>query len=345
MSQRTLELTRTHDDPNAAALPPLLLDRQRVIQSSAFRRLQYKTQVFIAAKDDHFRSRLTHTLEVAHVAKVLATQLGLNADLAEVVALAHDLGHAPFGHAGERTLDDLIKNDGGFEHNAQSLRVVEYLEHPFPAFRGLNLTAAVRTCLAAHTTRYDRPDQAQQNNVETTPAESAVAAFADEIAYCLHDVQDGLFAGIITPTDLATLDLWRDHYQGPDAERGNAWRGHVLGTLHCMQAAVLAAISLNDAGTPTMTPTMRSSFNAVAEFLRERLYRHSQVLRSDSKARRMITAIFEAYVREPHLLPPRYVARVAEQGIHRVATDYIAGMTDRFCRDEHARLFDPRADF
>ncbi|MGE3181126.1 MAG: dGTP triphosphohydrolase [Phycisphaerae bacterium] len=346
MNQEDQRLSRVHEDPHDAALPPLLLDRQRVIQSTAFRRLQHKTQVFVSTEDDHFRTRLTHTLEVAHVAKLLATRLGFDANLAEVAALSHDLGHAPFGHAGERALDELNHADGGFEHNAQSLRVVEYLEHPFPAFRGLNLTHAVRSCLAAHTTRYDRPDEHTSVASAALLPEGRVAALADEIAYCLHDLQDGLFAGLFTPTDLAPLSLWKELYAGPSETAGLAWRGHVQGTLNRMQFAIFSGILTDaDSRLPTMNDDIRAAFEEVAAFLRTRVYRHHRVLRSDSKARRIIEAIFEAYVAEPNLLPPRYLARVTTQGIRRVATDYIAGMTDRYCLEEHARLFDPRGDF
>lgn len=360
---------RAHAEPDASDLPPLVLDRQRVLQSTAFRRLLAKTQVFVAPESDHFRTRLTHTLEVAHVARLLATALGLNADLAEVVALAHDLGHPPFGHAGERALDECLRAHGGFEHNEQSLRVVEYLEHPFPQFRGLNLTLAVRQCLARHQTRYDRPET-RDDNTEPAPRESGVAAWADQIAYCLHDLQDGLFADLFGPLELASLRLWTMHYEGPRGdERG--WRGHVRPALERIQAAivrdlayaagmprggsklnpVMAEIGPADgetkpgAGEIKPSAAMQCDFAALADFLRDKLYRHHRVLRSDVKARRIISAIFEAYVSETALLPPRYRDRVAEQGPHRVAADYIAGMTDRFCLDEHARLFDPRAAF
>lgn len=341
----TLDLGRAHPEPDDSGLSPLVLDRQRVLQSTAFRRLLSKTQVFVSPESDHFRTRLTHTLEVAHLARLLAGATGLNSDLAEVASLAHDLGHPPFGHAGERALDECLGEHGGFEHNQQSLRVVEYLEHPFPQFRGLNLTAAVRQCLARHQTRYDRPDLVEVQ-AQPAPRESAVAAWADQIAYCLHDLQDGLFADLFNPNDLRNLSLWSAHYTGPTGDQPG-WRGHVRPALERIQAAISEDLARSFASTGAIQPseTMKAAFSAVADFVREKVYRHPRVLRADVKARRIINAIFEAYVTETALLPPRYRDRVAEQGAYRVAADYIAGMTDRFCLDEHARLFDPRSAF
>jgi dGTPase len=359
------DLSRVHaNDPEAGLLAPLALDRQRILHSTAFRRLQYKTQVFVAPESDHFRTRLTHTLEVAHVARVLAGAIGANAELAEVVALAHDLGHPPFGHAGERALDECLREAGrkgratggdsvcGFEHNDQSLRVVEYLEHPFPGFRGLNLTAAVRQCLAKHQTRYDRPNTPHVSTGEwaeaAAPIESSVAAWADQIAYCLHDVQDGLFAEFFTVDDLRAVALWREHYSKVSAGGGNV-RSMVRPTLERIQGTLIDDLRAG-AGSRTrqnlhLSASLAEDYAALADFLRDRVYRHHQVVRSDAKARRLVRAVFEAYVDSPDLLPPRYRSRVEEQGAARVAADYIAGMTDRFCLEEHSRLFDPRGGF
>ena len=338
---------RQHPDPHVGAVPAMLVDRQRVVHSAAFRRLQYKTQVFVALEGDHFRTRLTHTLEVAHTARLLATMLGLNADWAEVVGLAHDLGHAPFGHAGERALDECLGDIGGFEHNRQSLRVVEYLEHPYPEFRGLNLTQATRACLASHETRYDRPDGADVAARAAAPLEGRVAAWGDQIAYSLHDLQDGLLAGVFSPVDLRGVDLWqRSDQTGDDAV--DSWRGRVRPTLDRIQAELLAGLKAEyqrDSSRLSLSTGLQREFDRLADFLRERLYQNHRLVRSDSKARRIIHAVFDAYVREPHLLPPRYFRRIDEQGVARVAADYIAGMTDRYCAEEHARLFDSRAEF
>lgn len=345
-----LDFSRQHVDADAVDVPPLELDRQRILHSTAFRRLQYKTQVFVAPESDHFRTRLTHTLEVAHVARRLAGMLGCNADLAETVALAHDLGHPPFGHAGERQLNECLRDCGGFEHNDQSLRVVEYLEHPYPAFRGLNLTRAVRACLARHQTLYDRPshDARPEQQREAAPLESSVADWGDQIAYCLHDLQDGIFAEFIRLSELTRISLWTGCYHGPDGETPH-WRGHVRPALdRILQLLLTDLVQMNRAEPQAalrLSATRQQQLDELAAFLARSVYQHHRVLRSDAKARRVIAAIFDAYCRQPQLLPPRYLSRVDQQGLPRVAADYIAGMTDRFCADEHARLFDPGTPF
>ncbi|NUQ49753.1 MAG: dNTP triphosphohydrolase, partial [Phycisphaerae bacterium] len=201
--------SREHPEPLAETLSPLELDRHRIVNAAAFRRLQYKTQVFVAPEEDHFRTRMTHTLEVAHLARLLAAALRLDFGLAEVVALAHDLGHPPFGHAGERALADCMAAHGGYEHNRHALRVVEHLEHPYPDFPGLNLTRVVRECLAKHTTRYDLPGPHPLQDGRPPPPEGQVAALADRLAYALHDLQDGVYAGVIEPAALDELAIWR----------------------------------------------------------------------------------------------------------------------------------------
>lgn len=421
-----LDFSREHADPLADALPPLVLDRQRVIHAAAFRRLQYKTQVFVSsmADEDHYRTRLTHTLEVAQLARCIADALGLCADLAEVVALAHDLGHPPFGHAGERALEACLKDHGGFEHNTHALRVVEYLEHPYPAFRGLNLTRITRECLAKHTTQFDRPDHHPLRDVRPAPLEGQIADLADRLAYTLHDLQDGLYAGLIETAELEQLALWKAAYTGPPLASGGAWRGHLRPAIDRMQQTLLADVvaetgrAMREQGVPDLTetgqtpraaeadrlpretetgqtlrgmetnstlrgteagsmprgaqadlddraarvaavsaaarraggplarfsPDTEAKFAALETLLLHRVYKNNRLVRMDSKARRILTAVFEAYVAEPALMPRRYAQRVAEQGIWRVAADYVAGMTDRFCLSEHARLFDPRMD-
>lgn len=335
---------RDYPDPHVGSLPPLAVDRQRIIHSAAFRRLEYKTQVFVALEGDHYRTRLTHTLEVADVARILAATLELDADLAECAALAHDLGHPPFGHAGERALDECTHSHGGFEHNAHSLRVVEYLEHPYPEFRGLNLTRAVRECLAKHSTQFDKPGSHPLQDGKPASPEGQIAALADRLAYGLHDLQDGLHAGLIDPNELAGVELWRSAYSGPPTGESAAWRGHLRPAMDRIQSALVADVVESFRGTQTMglSANMDARLQALEAFLLANLYRHHRLVRMDSKARRIIRAVFEAYIAEPALMPKRYVSRISELGIHRVATDYIAGMTDRYCLEEHARLFDPR---
>lgn len=402
-----MDLSREHPDPLADSAPPLALDRQRIVRSSAFRRLQHKTQVFLSLESDHDRTRLTHTLEVADLSRTLARAIGLNEELAEVVALAHDLGHPPFGHAGElalrecnaaaqarevalRAQDPVGESNvraataAGFEHNAHSLRVVEVLEHPYPGFRGLNLTRVVRECLAKHTTKYDQPGAHPLQDGRPPPPEGQVAAVADWLTYTLHDLQDGVYAGLVEPAQLAPLELWRracdDRPPASPSEMRSRLRTIVDRlALACVQdiaaeslrrmrtaaaspgsAAPSAPASTGSAApnvaasTGSVAPNVAASTGCVApsaaiergvselqSLLTDAVYRHPRVRRSDFKAKRIVRELFEAYVAEPDLLPTRYAERVAVQGAARVATDYLAGMTDRYCLAEHARLFDP----
>jgi dGTPase len=340
-----------------------VLDRQRVVHSAAFRRLQYKTQVFVAWEGDHYRTRLTHTLEVAHLARLLAEALGLNADLAEVVALAHDLGHPPFGHAGEQALSECMQDHGGFEHNVHALRVVEYLEHPYPTFRGLNLPRRVRECLAKHTTQYDRPGPHPLQDGRPPPLEGQVAALADRLAYGLHDLQDGAYAGLVEPEQLQGLELWRSAYDGPVSPAGHAWRAGLRPAIDDIQSVLIEDAVVETrrrlreqraerepagqragAETVALSGQMEERVRELEAALREHVYHHERLARMDGEARRVITAVFQAYVQDPRLMPPRFAGRIAEQGVQRVAADYVAGMTDRFCSQEHARLFHREAD-
>jgi dGTPase len=346
------------------------LDRHRVLSCAAFRRLEYKTQVFVTFEDDHFRTRLTHTLEVAEIARRLAIALQVNPTLAEVIALAHDLGHPPFGHAGEAALCALMQGHGGFEHNRHSLRIVEYLEHPYPAFRGLNLTFEVREGIAKHETRYDRPHPPERDG--DSPAdrfasggwptlEGQIACLADQLAYDCHDLEDAIGAGLIHESDLQAVPLWRRAAEPVRAEYPAlplpAVRRPILDAL--LNTLLLDVITesrrrIADAHPETpddvrqspgalvaFSDEMASDVRSLESFLLERVYRHARLVRMDAKARRFIERLFEAYLAGPRMLPPRYFGRVEEQGAHRVVCDYIAGMTDRFCQDEYKRLFEP----
>ncbi|HEY3242169.1 MAG TPA: deoxyguanosinetriphosphate triphosphohydrolase [Phycisphaerae bacterium] len=360
---------RVHDDPLGHGLAGFALDRHRVTSSTSFRRLQHKTQVFVTHEHDHFRTRLTHTLEVAAIAQRLASGLRVSAALAECIALCHDLGHAPFGHAGEATLRDLMADDGGFEHNTHSLRIVDYLEHPFPPFRGLNLTFEVREGLIKHATAYDRPepvrsDPAVWDLLESGPLptlEAQVASIADRLAYDTHDLEDALGAGLVSEDDLAEIELWqtaaasiRNDY--PDAQIFAVRRpilDHMLELL-LTDVMVQTQVRLATAGfesadavrhhtqpVVTFSENMLPAVNQLEAFLAERVYRHHRLVRMDTKARRFIERLFDAYVERPDMLPQRYAARLDEQGDKRVVCDYIAGMTDRYCQDEYKRLFEP----
>lgn len=356
---RVVDLSREHPDAYAADRPPLAVDRQRIIHSAAFRRLQYKTQVFVAPHGDHFRSRLTHTLEVASLARSIADALGLNAELAEVAALAHDLGHPPFGHAGERALDECMQRHGSrFEHNEHTLRVVTQLEHPYPDFRGLNLTEAARACLRTHATAYDRPGSATE---EPVPLEGQVVARADELAYVSHDLQDGFYADLLTPDDLPELELWRLAYAGPDPPGRVDVLRRLRPTVERMQALLIdelraavdgsrvelagaSNIETARANRIELPNESRRQLDALRELLHARVYRNPEVVLMDEDAGRVVRAAFDAFVAKPELMPARYAARVERDGPARVAADYVAGMTDRFCQHERARLSEAQTE-
>ncbi len=338
---RATDFSREHPDPLAATWPPLVVDRQRVVHSAAFRRLQHKTQVFVAPETDHFRTRLTHSLEVAHQARCIAGVLSLDADLAEVAALAHDLGHPPFGHAGEKALDECLREHGGFEHNRHTLRIVEEIEHPYPEFHGLNLTRVVRECLAKHSTHYDRPGQHPLQDGQAPPPECLVVDLADRLTYGLHDLQDGLYAGLLTPEMLAPCTLWQAAYRGPAL--AEAWRGHVRPAVDRIQQRVLADLAMR-AGAPTVTvalsPELERELQQLNDLLYTRLYRSAALAAADEHARRILAAVFDTLMNRNDLLPERFQRRLERQPVWRVVTDFVAGMTDRYCLERYAEWCD-----
>lgn len=352
---------REHAETFPRNVDPFAIDRQRVLHSAAFRRLEYKTQVFVVGEHDHFRTRLTHTLEVASIARRLCTALRVNVAVGELIALTHDVGHPPFGHAGEKTLAELMQDHGGFEHNAQSLRVIEYLEHPYPAFRGLNATHEVRESLAKHCTLYDRPGGHPLADGSRAPIEGQIANLADRLAYDCHDLEDAIGAQLITEADLANIALWHEAAEEPRRTYPKlplaAIRRPILDHLETVMlndivhesrrriaSAKIQTIDDVRACRRELLAFAEPMASRVAEleaFLHERVYRHGRLIRMDTKAARFIRRLFEAYLGEPRLLPPRFAARIADQGAHRVICDYIAGMTDRFAQDEYKRLFEP----
>jgi dGTPase len=337
-------------------------DRDRIIHSQAFRRLEYKTQVFVNSEGDYYRTRLTHTMETAQITRTVARALGLNDHLAEAVALAHDLGHTPFGHAGEHVLADLMATYGGFDHNSHSLRHVEVLEERYADFEGLNLTYEVREGIVKHSTRYDRPRVADFCPDEAPLLEAQIVDFADEVAYNCHDVDDGIQSGLLTLEDLAGLDLWERHFEAAKAAHPTANFSilryqAVRRLLDFLVRDLISNIEANVAhhGVETVAD-VRAVKPRLAEFspdtklavallkarLMKRLYQHQRVRRMGAKARRVMTGLFEAYMDDPHQLPEHVVARAAdERPMPRVIADYIAGMTDRFALDEYAKLYDP----
>lgn len=347
------------------------LDRKRILNCTAFRRLMHKTQVFVSdQRGDHFRTRLTHTLEVVAQAQRIAAGLRLNARLAGAIAMAHDLGHPPFGHAGEAALARLMEKHGGFEHNLQSLRVVDYLEHPYPPFRGLNLSFEVREGLLKHHTRYDHPDASMAESAAISEIlaagprctlEGQVTNVADLIAYTLHDIEDGIGEGILSIETLAENAIWRQAAQ-PFVEayglsNPHAVRRPILDTIadRFVEDATRESrrrIEQSGAASPDdvrrhaealigFSPELGAAIDDLHNLLARALYRHHRVVAMDTKAGRLISELFAAYVDEPRLMPERFLRRVEKQGVQRVATDYIAGMTDRFCQQEHQRLFAP----
>ena len=354
---------RRHTEPEHPFRMVFQRDRDRIIHSSAFRRLEYKTQVFVNHEGDYYRTRLTHTMEAAQVTRTLARALGLNEDLAEAVALAHDLGHTPFGHAGERTLDRLMQPHGGFEHNGQSLRIVETLEERYPRFLGLNLSWEVREGIVKHSTRYDRPQVAEYDASVAPCLEAQIVDFADEIAYSAHDVDDGLKSGMLDPDDLDAVPLWADAQRvvkagAPGASvavlRYQAVRRLIDWMASDLVETLLARISdehIDSLDAVRAVKPRLVEFSAdmtvrqreLKTFLYERLYTHHRVTRMTQKADRIMSALFEVYMQEPRQLPPHVLRRVSENGetVARVVADYIAGMTDRFALEEYKKLFDP----
>jgi dGTPase len=351
---------RVHREPADPFRSGFGLDRHRIVHSAAFRRLEYKTQVFVTHEGDHYRTRLTHSIEVAHLATELARALRVNVVLAEVVALAHDLGHTPFGHAGEVVLNERMRDQGGFEHNLQSLRIVEYLEHPYPAFRGLNLMAETRECLASHATGYDRPGALAANSQPQAmpPVEGQINNVADRLAYDGHDIEDALGAGLIDESDLTGLRSWNEaaapiRREYPSASI-HAIRRPILDAM--IRRAMVDVIDESRRGIRTVAPTsvddvrsagqiivsaspaMQNDLAELEAFLLNRVYRHPHVAERDAHARRTVGQVFDALVAEPNLMPPRFAQRVGEQGAQKVVCDYVSGMTDRFIEAEYRRL-------
>jgi dGTPase len=338
-------------------------DRDRIIHTTAFRRLEYKTQVFVNHEGDYFRTRLTHTMETAQVARTIARALRLNEDLAEAVALAHDLGHTPFGHAGERTLDQLMADQGGFEHNSHSLRIVEVLEHRYPQFVGLNLTWEVREAIVKHSPPYDKPLAGRFASGEAPCLEAQIVDYADAIAYNSHDLDDGLKSGLLALDQLAEIEVWRQitgeigascgdlsprilRYQAVRRLIDLMATDLIVNTRERLQRGGIASIEdIRHAGAPlaSFSPALDRKHEELKTFLYENLYRHYRVVRMTVKACRVMRELFEAYMSEPNQLPPHIQARhySGQESLARVVADYIAGMTDRFVFEEHRKLFDP----
>ena len=366
---------RLHPEPESATRTCFQRDRDRIIHSAAFRRLQYKTQVFVNHEGDFYRTRLTHSLEVSQIARSVSRSLGLDEDLAEAVALAHDLGHPPFGHAGEDALKVAMESFGGFDHNAQSLAVVTRLEHRYAGFSGLNLTWEALEGVVKHNgpiakgasptiTRYSAEHDLELHTF--AGPEAQVAAIADDIAYNNHDIEDGLRAGLFAADDLVDIPLagpmfaeaGRDH---PEAEPTLLMHEAVRRMFGAMVADLLEETGRRlsrarpgSAGDVRALPAPIAAFSeamagnvrALKAFLEVNMYRHYKLNRMTSKARRVVRDLFDLLVAEPECLPTDWRRLAAAAGTPETAVlvaDYIAGMTDRFALDEHRRLFDLQA--
>jgi dGTPase len=335
-------------------------DRDRILHTTAFRRLEYKTQVFINYEGDYYRTRLTHTLEVAQIGRTLARALGGNEDLTETICLAHDMGHPPFGHSGESILARLMKDYGGFEHNKQSLRIVTQLERRYPEFPGLNLTWEVLEGIVKHETEYDRTDARDFNPELRGHLEAQIANVADELAYTAHDLDDGLRSGMINEDMLAEIELWQVMKEsigwktGPltDMLRHRLIR-RLIGT-EMDDLVQTSDIRIRESNIRSVEDLQRLNYNVVThsetmaqrnrhlkDFLYNNLYRHYRVVRMTVKAEHILTDLFQRYQKEPNVLPTHVQQQTAEKGLERTICDYIAGMTDRYAIEEHHKLFDP----
>jgi len=361
---------RRHAEPRPSTRSEFQRDRDRIIHSAAFRRLEYKTQVFVNHEGDLFRTRLTHSIEVAQIARSVARALRLNEDLTEAIALSHDLGHTPFGHAGQEALDACMKDYGGFEHNLQSLRTVDLLEERYGAFDGLNLMYETREGILKHCP----PAKARQlgelgrrflENRQPS-LEAQLTNLADEIAYNNHDVDDGLRSGLIDETQLASISLHARHAEAARAEfPGIGGRRLIHETVRRMIGALVddllkeSARRIREAGVTTLddvrnappllgfSTAMQTENRELKTFLRDKLYRHYKVLRMTNKAQRIIGELFGTFMADIRLLPPQYQQMATADGRNplientqaRTVADYIAGMTDRYAMKEHHRLF------
>lgn len=355
---------RSHRENFKDDRPAYERDRDRIIHCAAFRRLEYKTQVFVNHEGDYYRTRLTHSLEVAQIARGIARRLQLNEDLTEALALAHDLGHTPFGHTGEETLNALMADYGGFEHNRHSLRIVEVLEERYPGFNGLNLTWEAREGIIKHSSEYDcgtTPEVLSYEPQNRPTLEAQIINLADEIAYNNHDIDDGLKAGLIGLDELDQVGLWRETWKLVEgkypglAEERHVYQtiSHLIGTfiddVVATTRALLAdnnivsqeQVSSHAHALVSFSPALQRKNKDLKQFLFRHLYRHHKVERMRVKADRFLTKLFESYCKNPTLLPRGEQEKFDLYGREQVICDYIAGMTDRFALDEFKRLFEP----
>jgi len=333
-------------------------DRDRIIHCRAFRRLEYKTQVFVNHEGDHFRTRLTHTMEVASIGRTIARILRLNEDLTEAICLVHDVGHPPFGHSGESILNDLMTEHGGFEHNLQSLRVVDVLERKYPDFTGLNLSWEVREGIMKHSTEYDRTSPDEPTLEDNSSLEAQIVCVADEIAYNTHDIDDGLAAGIISAEQMKDLELWKEANEDfvrdyPDVDREVKIYYSVRNTInylvtditqHSMElirdSGVDSADDVRKHGSEliSFSPDVGKQDQELKRFLLDNVYRHPRVERRNEVARQIIQTLFKTFMEDPQLMSENARQRSKREPKERVVCDYIAGMTDRYALKKYGEL-------
>jgi len=336
-------------------------DRDRILHTTAFRRLEYKTQVFINYEGDYYRTRLTHTLEVAQIGRSIARALGANEDLVESICLAHDLGHPPFGHSGERELSRLMVDHGGFNHNKHSFRIVTELEKRYPEFDGLNLTWEVLEGMIKHETEYDLSDAADFDPNLRGHLEAQIANAADELAYTAHDLDDGLRSGMITPDDLSGISLWEVINESVGRTRTDTLdelsRHRLIRRLINIEITDLTQSidrMIRRSSIRNVEELQKLPYNVVGfsedmhrrnrelkDFLYNNLYNHYRVVRMAVKAERIIESLFNAFVEEPTILPDSFQLMIDDKGLEKTVCYYIAGMTDRYAIDEYQKIFDP----
>lgn len=355
---------RAFDEDEHAYRTAYQRDRDRIIHTTAFRRLEYKTQVFVYSEGDHYRNRLTHSVEVAQVGRTLARSLGCNEDLTEAICLAHDLGHPPFGHVGEETLNHLMQHHGGYDHQKQTYRIITDLERRYPDHSGLNLTYEVREGVVKHDTSYDIVDARDYCPDERGTLECQLSNLADEIAYNTSDMDDGLGSGILDPEAVKDLEISQRVLaslgEGKDADLSHALMRHrfvrrlvgmeISDTIAATEANIEAAgitsleeLRAQPGNVANYTAEMQELNLELKQYLFKSFYRHFRVVRMATKAERLIRGLFDAYIEQPLQLPIETQRRAEGhvEGLHRVVCDYIAGMTDRYAIQEYKRLYDP----
>ncbi len=351
---------RAHHEAEPRYRTAFQRDRDRIVHSAAFRLLEYKTQVFVNDAGDYYRTRLTHTLEVAQIGRTLARALGANEDLVETICLAHDLGHPPFGHAGEDVLNHLMSDHGGFNHNHQSYRVVTKLERRYRNWAGLNLTRETLEGIAKHETNADRRAFSEIPQETGASVEAQIANISDELAYNAHDLDDGLQAGLIRPDQMAELGLWRqvvERVQWTGKALDDVSRHHIIRELvgllvddvlgesqrrlADLKPQSSMAVQLHTESIVSHSGAQLQQVAQLKDFLLHNMYRHFRIARMQTRAEHFLEALFASYVKQPLQLPDDYRAKLQDDSVYRVVADYIANLTDRSALREFQQLFDP----